>query len=130
MEYINETTDLIAAKSKSSKIQKIHDRVQRVKDSEKVGVKLMQAWEEKYYDKLEAREEGLAEGRAEGELRAVIRMTCRKMRKGLSAQEITEDLEEDEAFIFSIYQIAQEFAPEYDEEKILEIYMQKKLSKL
>ena len=94
----------------------------------------MQAWEEKYYDKLEAREEGLAEGRAEGkaegELRAVIRMTCRKMRKGLSAQEITEDLEEDEAFIFSIYQIAQEFAPEYDEEKILEIYMQKKLSKL
>lgn len=126
MEYINKTTDLIAAKSKSSKIQKIHDRVQRVKDSEKVGVKLMQAWEEKYYDKLEAREEG----RAEGELRAVIRMTCRKMRKGLSAQEITEDLEEDEAFIFSIYQIAQEFAPEYDEEKILEIYMQKKLSKL
>ena len=130
MEYINKTTDLIAAKSKSSKIQKIHDRVQRVKDSEKVGVKLMQAWEEKYYDKLEAREEGLAEGRAEGELRVVIRMTCKKMRKGLSVQEITEDLEEDEAFIFSIYQIAQEFAPEYDEEKILEIYMQKKLSKL
>ena len=26
----------------------------------------MQAWEELYYEKLEAREEGLAEGRAEG----------------------------------------------------------------
>ena len=32
----------------------------------------MQAWEERYYDRLEAREAGFAEGRAEGELRAVL----------------------------------------------------------
>ncbi len=66
MEYINATTDEVANKSDSPRIQKIHNRVCNVKKSEKVGVKLMQAWEEIYYEKLEAREEGLAEGRAEG----------------------------------------------------------------
>ena len=60
--------------SKSPKIQKIHNRVRNVKRSEKVGVKLMQAWEERYYDKLEAREEGLAEGREEGIFKVVENM--------------------------------------------------------
>ena len=61
MDYINQTTDLIAERSKSNRIRKINDRVRSVKDSEKVGVKLMQAWEERYYDRLEAREQGHAE---------------------------------------------------------------------
>lgn len=106
MEYINKTTDLIAAKSKSSKIQKIHDRVQRVKDSEKVGVKLMQAWEERYYDRLEAREqghaeghaegraEGRAEGHAEGMRNALRNLVQKKLAKGKSIEEIADILEE------------------------------------
>ena len=121
MEYINKTTDLVAEKSKSNRIQKIHNRVRKEKDSDKVGVKLMQAWEEKYYDKLEAREEGLAEG-----MRIVIRMICRKLRKGLSVQEIAEDLEEDEALISSICEVASHFAPEYNEQKIWEEYKNRK----
>ena len=32
----------------------------------------MQAWEERYYDKQEAREEGLAEGRTEGRTEARV----------------------------------------------------------
>lgn len=74
MAYINASTDDVAAKSKSPRIQKIHNRVRNVKRSEKVGVKLMQAWEERYYDKLEAREEGLAEGREEGIFKVVENM--------------------------------------------------------
>lgn len=41
----------------------IHQQVCAVRASEEIGVKYMQAWEEKYYDKKEAREEGLAEGK-------------------------------------------------------------------
>ena len=139
MEYINKTTDVVAEKSTSNRIQKIHSRVRRVKDSEKVGVKLMQAWEEGYYDRLEAREAGLAEGReaglaegrvegrVEGELRAILRMTCKKLRKGLSVQEIVEDLEEDEALIAAICKAAESYAPEYDEQKVWEEYNKVKL---
>ena len=123
MEYINKTTDVVAEKSTSNKIQKIHSRVRRVKDSEKVGVKLMQAWEERYYDRLEAREAGLAEG----ELRAVLRMTCKKLRKGLSVPEIAEDLEEDEVLISAICKAAESCAPEYEEQKVWEEYNKVKI---
>lgn len=64
--YIENTTDEVAAKLDNPHIKYIHNRVCKVKASEKIGVKYMQAWEERYYAKQEAREEGLAEGRAEG----------------------------------------------------------------
>lgn len=51
-----------AGATASSKIKQIHDRVKKVKLSEKMGVKYMQLWEEKAY----IREEGVIEGRSEG----------------------------------------------------------------
>ena len=36
-----------------------------MKSSEEIGVKYMQAWEERYYDRQEAPEEGRAEGIAQ-----------------------------------------------------------------
>ena len=130
MEYINKTTNMVAEKSKSNKIQKIHSRVRSVKDSEKVGVKLMQAWEERYYDRLEAREAGLAEGReaghaegrVEGRVESVVRLVCRKLRKSCSAEQIAEALEEDIVLISEICQVAERFAPEYAEEEVWEHY--------
>ena len=83
----------------------------------------MQAWEERYYDRLEAREAGLAEG----ELRAVLRMTCKKLRKGLSVPEIAEDLEEDEVLISAICKAAESCAPEYEEQKVWEEYNKVKI---
>ena len=50
----------------SEKLSRIHDRVQRVKESEEVGVKYMQRWEELAYAKAEAREEGLQRGIEQG----------------------------------------------------------------
>ncbi len=47
----------------SDRIRTIHSRVQKVKANEEIGVKYMQAWEEKYYEK----EEGLKEGRIVGQ---------------------------------------------------------------
>ena len=62
MKYIVEPSDDVAEKSGSEKIRRIHERVCKIKRSEKTGVKLMQQWEEMYYEKKQAREEGFAEG--------------------------------------------------------------------
>lgn len=64
MEYINASTDAIAMKTESERILRIHNRVRKVKQSEKIGVKLMQKWEEIYYEKEAARKEGRAESQA------------------------------------------------------------------
>lgn len=119
MRYINETTDEVAAEVKSTKIQRIHARVSSIRKSEKVGMKIMQAWEEKWYDRKEAREEGLAAGRTEGELQLIIRQICRKLRKNLNLQEVCKELEETEEVLGPIYEVAMRFAPEYDETQIL-----------
>lgn len=81
LHYVEQTTDKNAEMAESERIRRIHKRVRKVKSSEEVGVKYMQAWEERYYDKQEAREEGHAEGLAEGRIegiKAVIE-TCREL---------------------------------------------------
>lgn len=75
MEYINASTDEVAAQSESEKIQRIHKRVRWIKASEKIGVKLMQRWEEL----ANAREEGLEEGRKTGRHETYVEM----VKKGL-----------------------------------------------
>lgn len=74
MEYINHSTDETAGKTDSKKIRHIHERVKKIRKSEKMGVKLMQHWEEIYYEKMEARAEGLAEGHAEGRAEVIANM--------------------------------------------------------
>lgn len=46
MEYINTTTNEVAERSDSVNIKLIHEKVKKVKLSEKLGVRFMQAWEE------------------------------------------------------------------------------------
>ena len=46
----------------SPKIKMIHERVKKVKISEKMGVKYMQRWEEIVYARDEGRSEGIKEG--------------------------------------------------------------------
>ena len=66
MKYINKTTDETAAKVESERIKLIHKRVQQIRTSEKMGVKVMQWWEELEYEREDARAAGHAEGHAEG----------------------------------------------------------------
>ena len=61
LKYIKESTDDVALASDSKKVQQIHRRVCKVRASEEVGVRYMQAWEEKYFDRQEGREEGVME---------------------------------------------------------------------
>ena len=61
LHYLEHTTDEEAAKAQSDRIRRIHERVCRVRSSEKIGVKYMQAWEERYYDMQDAKAEGRSE---------------------------------------------------------------------
>lgn len=64
---------------------------------------------------------GLQKGLAEGDLRRLIKQTCKKMQALLSAEEIADDLAEDDvALIQKIMDAAKEFAPEYDIDAIYE----------
>ncbi len=48
----------------------------------------------------------------------IISLVCKKLRKGKSVSQITDELEEDESTIRAICDVAQNYAPEYDAEQI------------
>ena len=91
LHYLEETTDERAASTDSQRIKRIHRRVRKVRLSEEVGVKYMQAWEERYYEREEGKEEG-----AHNKLRE---LAAKKYRKGMPVKEIAELLEESETTV-------------------------------
>lgn len=112
MRYLEHTTDSVAQQVHSEKIKLIHNRINKIKLSEQMGVKYMQRWEELAY----ARDDG----REEGELFKLITQITKKLQKNKSISTIAEEVEEDLEYIQKICDVAAEFAPEYDTEKILE----------
>lgn len=138
MEYITASTDAVADRTISGKVRMIHEKVKRIRASEKIGVKYMQLWEEKAYIRDEGLEEGLVKGRAEGmeeglakghakgmeeglakgEEIKLIQLVVKKLRKGKSAEEIADDLEESMEEIERIFNAAKECAPNYNCEEI------------
>lgn len=74
-------------------------------------------------------EQGLERGRAQGEIRGkdakLIDMICKKLRKGKPLAVIADELEEDIELIQQICEIASAFAPEYDSEKVVELWLSK-----
>ena len=99
MKYISTPVDEIAEKSESEKIRRIHNRVCNVKRSEKIGVKLMQQWEEMYYMRKSAMEEGheegllkgLEEGRAEGRTEGKLEAYLEMIREGITSVEMAAE---------------------------------------
>ncbi|MDO4321950.1 MAG: Rpn family recombination-promoting nuclease/putative transposase [Lachnospiraceae bacterium] len=63
LHYVECTTDDAAKKTESERIRRIHKRVCEVRASEEIGVRYMQEWEERYYDRMEAQEEGQKKGK-------------------------------------------------------------------
>ena len=61
LHYIERTDERSALEAGSERIWKIHNCVQRIRSSEEMGVKYMQAWEEKALERLEGKAEGKAE---------------------------------------------------------------------
>lgn len=113
LHYLEDTTDERAAASGSERIQRIHERVRKVKLNEEMGVKYMQAWEEKYYERQD--------GREEGKYLTLIAMIQKKLQKGKSLERIADELEEDISVIEPLYDLILA-NPDADEEDILDLF--------
>lgn len=90
LHYVEHTTDGTAEGSESERIRRIHHRVCKVKSSEEIGVKYMQAWEERYYELEEAKQEGIYAG-GQAKLEELVK---KKLAKGKTPEEIADALEE------------------------------------
>ncbi len=66
------------------------------------------------------KEEGREEGIELGDEQRLIKQICRKLRKGKELEQIADELEEDEIRIKAICDVAGRFAPDFDEEKVIE----------
>ena len=62
LEYAEKTDEITALNSGSEKIRRIHEHIRMLKSSEEMGVKYMQAWEERLQVLEEGRSEGLEKG--------------------------------------------------------------------
>ena len=95
LRYMEHTTEEVSASCTSERIHNIQKRIHAIKSSEKIGVKYMQAWEEKILEQEKAREEGHASGLREGLIQKLKEQVEKKVQKGYAAEEIAEMLEED-----------------------------------
>ena len=121
MDYINDTRDTVAARSASARVKLVRDKVEKIRRSEKSGVKYMQRWEEIAYARQDGYEEGRNEGRNEGCKEWALReiaAVCKKLTKGKSAEQIADELEQEPGHILRICHIAEKYAPTYDHEAI------------
>lgn len=66
------------------------------------------------------RQDAYDDGVTEGEMKLMVSLICKKLSKGKSFNQIADELEEDVSKIKEIYDVAKDFAPEYDVKKILE----------
>lgn len=117
MEYINDTREEVAVRNGSIRLQTICDCVERVRRSEKCGVKYMQRWEEIVYARQDGHMAGYEEAYREGVLRD-INAVCKKMIKGKSAAQIADELEQEPEKIAQICCIAEKHAPTYNVDDI------------
>lgn len=65
LHYMENTTDKVASETGSERIQRIHERVNKAKRSEAVGMRFMREMEERNAARVEGRMEGRMEGRRE-----------------------------------------------------------------
>ena len=96
-----------ASLAENRKVREIQRRVEAIKSSEEVGVRYMQAWEEKVLERQAGRQEGLQEGLRKGRLEGLTEklkeQAAKKWQKGKTPEQAAEDLEEDLEVIRKIY---------------------------
>ena len=63
---------------------------------------------------------GIEKGISKGMKKTLIGQICRKLRKGKTLAQIVDELDEDESKIKPIFDSAAAFAPDYDEELVIE----------
>ena len=90
MRYFEQTTGENAAGSHSRKIEKLQKRVEEIKKNEKVGIRYMNAFEEKMWERREGREEGERIGEKRGEKRGRQEIARKMVEKNLDLVLIKE----------------------------------------
>ena len=91
LEYFEETTDEVALSSGYERIGRLHEIVAEIKASDEIGVKYMNAYEERMHDIQEAREQGEEIGRSEG-LAEGEASKAREMAKALKDKGVAIDI--------------------------------------
>ena len=81
-------------------------------------------FDQELHDKT-IRSESWAEGKTEGEAGLKVSQVCKKLRKGKNAEAIAEELELNIVEIRQICEIAEAFAPEFDEEAVFHKLMER-----
>ena len=90
LRYFEQTTEENAAGSHSQKIEKLQKRVEEIKKNEKVGIRYMNAFEEKMWERREGREEGERIGEKRGEKRGRQEIARKMVEKNLDLVLIKE----------------------------------------
>ena len=111
--------------SVAGKLSEKRDRVNERIGDIMGGQVIKMEWLERY-DAAVAK--GKEEGRAEERENNRVRLICKKLRKNKDIPQIADELEEDVEDIKPICDIAADFAPEYDEEKVIEAVRKKCLT--
>ena len=90
LRYFEQTTEENAAGSHSRKIENLQKRVKEIKKNEEVGIRYMNAFEEKMWERREGREEGERIGEKRGEKRGRQEIARRMVEKNLDLVLIKE----------------------------------------
>ena len=77
-------------------------------------------WRTQYMKEWVVIQDARDEGIEQGEDRKLIKLICCKLRKGKSIPQIADELEEEETRIKEICDAAKAFAPDYDENKVIQ----------
>nr|WP_241675814.1 Rpn family recombination-promoting nuclease/putative transposase [Holdemania massiliensis] len=106
IEYMNETDRLDRAMVRNGEIRRARERAMEkgLKRGLKRGLK-------------QGMEQGMEQGLAQGALLKLIRLTLKKLERGLTIAEIADDLMEEEVFIQRISEIKDKY-PDYSDQQI------------
>jgi len=120
LRYFENTTPEFAKQASSSKIKRVQKKIDVIKMNEEIGVKYMNAWEEKILEK----QESFSEGKTEGAMIKLITQIQRKQEKGQSTEQIADDLLESLDLVNEICSLITEH-PGWDAERIYEEHKEK-----
>ena len=119
-------------KKKESKLyQALADTIMRANWKElKEERRMCQALRELFADdlresELKGRNAGKREGKIEGKMEAKIELIIKKYKKGYSAEETADMLEEPINLMRQIYEMLDQYPPDYDVEKIYKGFLEK-----
>ena len=93
LKYFERSTENTANISGSDKVMKLHEKIRLLKKSDEIGVRYMNAWEEKILDRQDGYEEGHKAGLAEGELlnkKEKMEIAVKLKSRGMSQNDIAE----------------------------------------